>query len=100
MSTRQLPTPTTSQPAPTGAAAGVAPAPVVVNKDLTTWRGVLTLTNDDARLLSNNKTYSLFIKASGQSSKILKDGGYKTGDQINVIGKITGDFIEVAGVNK
>ena len=76
-------------------------APVVpVTAGLQPWRGAVTLTVGDATFVSGGNNYILFIKAPGASSKILKDQGYKDGDQINVIGKIVGNYLEVAGVSK
>jgi len=99
----------TNQPSPSSRGAGesqssaatvVGTRPTPVSPGLQVWGGILTLTEGEARLAALNRSYNLFIKAPGQSSKILKEQGYRSGDQVSVIGKISGDYLEVSGVSK
>jgi len=75
----------------------VAPAGVV--KDANTRTGVLSLNSGDAKFTAAGATYDLFIGQAGQSSKVLKDRGLKTGDTVTIIGKVSGTYIEVAGIS-
>jgi len=87
--------PSVGQKAPPGAAG----APAGVIKDANTRSGVLYLNAGDAKFTSAGTTYDLFIGKAGQSSKILKDRGLKTGDTVIIIGQVSGSYIEVSGLS-
>lgn len=72
--------------------------PQSLTKGVETFTGILSLENG-ATLKVDTKTYSLLINKT-DASNILKAQGYKTGDEINVMGKAANDVIEAAGVNK
>ena len=72
--------------------------PQSLTKGIETFTGILNLENG-AILKVDTKMYSLFINKI-DASVILKVQGYKTGDEVNVMGKASKDSIEVAGVNK
>lgn len=81
----------------------VAPAaapPVSVTPGLTTWTGALTLTEGDALFATGGRSYPLFINAVGQSSKVLRERGFRSGERINVLGKVTATYIEVSGIGR
>lgn len=90
----------TAGPATPAGSSPSATPPVSVTSGITAWNGTLTLTKGDAKLLVGNRSYDLFIKAAGQSSRILKEMGYNSGEKINVLGKLIGNYLEVAGVSK
>lgn len=88
--------PTVSAPGaktPVAAPAAGQPAP-------TSWTGALSLGSGDAKLSADGVTYDLFIGQAGQSSRMLQTRGFKTGDKINVVGKLSGTYIEVGGINR
>lgn len=72
--------------------------PQSLTKGIETLTGVLSLENG-AILKVDTKTYSLLINKT-DAGAILKVQGYKTGDEVNVMGKASGDSIEAAGVIK
>lgn len=72
--------------------------PQSLTKGVETFTGILSLENG-ATLRVDAKTYSLLINKT-DASAILKAQGYKTGDEVNVMGKASKDIIEAAGVNK
>lgn len=72
--------------------------PQSLTKGIETFTGILSLENG-ATLKADTKTYSLLINKT-DAGNILKARGYKTGDEVNVMGKTAKDIIEVAGVNK
>lgn len=74
--------------------------PVSVTPGLTTWTGILTLTDSDALFFTGGRSYPLLITAVGQSSKILRERGYLNGERIHILGKVTGAHIEAAGVSR
>lgn len=72
--------------------------PQSLTKGVETFTGILSLENG-AILKVDTKTYSLLINKI-DARATLKAQGYKTGDEVNVMGKANKDSIEAAGVNK
>lgn len=64
-----------------------------------TWTGVLTLVDNEANLKVGDKVYKLTIP-SAAAAKIIADKGYQSGDNVNVMGKLKGEVIELSGINK
>ncbi|MEK9158815.1 MAG: hypothetical protein AAB673_02340 [Patescibacteria group bacterium] len=72
--------------------------PQSLTRGVETFTGILSLENG-ATLKVETKVYPLLINKI-DASNVLKAQGYKTGDEINVMGKTVKDIIEVAGINK
>lgn len=72
--------------------------PQSLTKGVETFTGILSLENG-ATLKVDTKTYTLLINKI-DAGDVLKAQGYKTGDEVNVMGKANKDSIEAAGVNK
>ncbi|KKR49236.1 MAG: hypothetical protein UT86_C0001G0208 [Candidatus Magasanikbacteria bacterium GW2011_GWC2_40_17] len=74
----------------------IAPQSLTPNQDI--WTGVLTLV-EPPTLKVDGKIYTLRI-LDRNSLSIFEGKGYKTGDTVNVMGILTGDVIDVSGLNK
>lgn len=68
--------------------------PISGTKDIETWTGVLEL-GKSSFLKVADKTYTLQVPGADLNSQ-----GYKTGDTVNVMGKLSGGIITVVGMNK
>lgn len=76
-----------------------AAPPVSATPGIMTWTGSLELQTGQATIKVADKTYPLTI-SEADASNVLINKGFKTGDIINVMGKLKGDKLEMAGVNK
>ena len=72
--------------------------PRSLTKGVETFTGILSL-EKGATFKVDTKIYSLLINKT-DAGNTLKAQGYKTGDEVNVMGKVNKEAIEVVGVNK
>lgn len=72
--------------------------PQSATKGVKVWTGVLNM-GEKTTLKTDGQTYELLINKT-DGGAILRAQGYKPGDEVNVMGKLTGQIVEVSGVNK
>lgn len=73
-------------------------APQSATKGVGVWTGILNM-GEKTVLKVDGKIYELRINKT-DGGAVLRAQGYKSGDEINVMGKLAGEVIETAGVNK
>ncbi|MBI5731943.1 MAG: hypothetical protein HY982_01120 [Candidatus Magasanikbacteria bacterium] len=85
-------------PAPLTAPPVTQATPASKTPGLNVWSGALTLSSPPV-LTAEGKDY--FLKINQKDAKeILVKKGFKNGDAVNIMGKISGNIIEISGLNK